>query len=267
MSLEEILEEKGMFNKKKDFRKLVRTDLKDRGEGKVEIIPFGDVHFGHKTVDKELLKEQLYYMYDKPNLYVLGMGDLIEASTVSSVGGGIFEQEEFVQQQYEDMADMLKPLKKKIIGLHAGNHEKRIYKHSGLDVTKLLCRELDCKYLGDATLHYWKLGKQQYSAFSFHGTSGARTVGGKLNAIRRVGSTYDVDMVLMGHVHDLMHTTEDLYTVLGNNPVVKRKHYIITGSYLGFWGSYAQSKGYNPGQLGSPKIKLKKSEKSIRVSL
>jgi len=46
-----------------------------------------------------------------------------------------------------------------------------------------------------------------------------------------------------------------------------QKHYLLCGSYLKHWGSYAQVQNMEPARNGSPKLKLSGLEKSIRVSL
>lgn len=268
MALENLLTD---LDKERRSTKLVITDLSDTEYDKIEIIALGDIHYGHKHLNKKLFREMLDYIYNTPNLYVIGMGDLLECSTKTSVGGGVFEQENFVQQQYEDMVTLLKPIadEGRLIGLHDGNHELRIYKNSGFNITKVMCRELGCKYLDYSIMHLIRVGKQNYSIYSTHGSSGATTPGGRVNALLRLGLIYDAEAYLLGHVHSLEHFTQDRFKTNLRNKTVSttRKHYVITGSYIDYWGTYAQSKGYQPGQLGSPKIKLYKDKHLIRVTV
>ena len=267
LSLENLLED---LSKDRRSTKLVVSDFGNEFE-KIELIPFGDIHYGHKHLDRKLLKSMLEYMYNKPNLKIIGMGDMLEASTTTSVGGGIFEQDSFIQTQYEHMAELLAPLadEGKIVGLHTGNHELRIYKHSGFNPIKTMCRELKVKYLDYSVMHLFRVGKQTYPIYSTHGSSGATTPGGRVNALLRLGMIYDAEVYLMGHLHSLEHFTQDRYKVDLRNKTIKpmRKHYLITGSYMDYWGTYAQSKGYQPGQRGSPKLKFHRDEHGIRVSM
>jgi hypothetical protein len=47
----------------------------------------------------------------------------------------------------------------------------------------------------------------------------------------------------------------------------KQKHFILTGTYLSFWDSYAQIKNMEPSRMGSPRLYLDGKEHQIKVIL
>ena len=79
----------------------------------------------------------------------------------------------------------------------------------------------------------------------------------------------DVEIYAQGHLHQLSHHVQNYYIVNKRNKTIeeRQKHYIITGSYLKHWGSYAHVGNMEPARVGSPKIKLNGLEHIIKVSL
>lgn len=122
-----------------------------------EVVFLGDCHYGSPQFDKPRFLGMIDYCV-KNNIYVFLMGDLIEMSTRDSVGAGIYEQESIGQSQYETMVGWLKPLanKKLILGSLNGNHEDRVYKATGINLAKMIARELEVRYLGDACWNTFK---------------------------------------------------------------------------------------------------------------
>lgn len=232
-----------------------------------EVVFIGDVHFGSPQFDKPRFLAMLDYCL-KHKLYVFLMGDLIELSTRESVGAGVYEQEFKGQSQYEQMIEWLSPLAKAklILGLLNGNHEERAYKMAGIDVAKMMARELNVKYLGNACWNTFKVGKQRYSIYSLHGRTGSRFDGTALLALERISTSFFCDLIVMGHAHKMISSTVIMQKVIGNQVVEHKKTLLITGSYLKYDGGYAQTVGLPISKLGSPKIKFCADTKDIFVS-
>jgi len=192
-------------------------------------------------------------------------------ATRDSVGAGVFEQDEIVQEQLEHAERIYKPLAEKglILGNHIGNHEARVYNHSGANLSKILAKLLDIKYLGVGAITNIKVGKNNYTLYTTHGSSGSRLPHTKIKAVLDLANMIDVDIYAMGHLHALDHHVRNMYYFDKRNKTIKekQKHFILTGSYLKHWGSYAHIKGMEPARIGSPKIKLSGLERRIRVSL
>lgn len=99
----------------------VRLEPK-RGKDYAEILFWGDVHLGHKQCLEDKAKAMLDYAL-KNNMYVILMGDLIEAGLRDSIGDSVYYQSLNPQEQMERAIEMLEPIAKtgRIIGLHQGN--------------------------------------------------------------------------------------------------------------------------------------------------
>jgi len=240
-------------------------------EDKIIVAPMGDVHWGSNQCDKELFQEHIQWAIDKPNVYVLFMGDQLECATRDSVGAGIYEQDEIIDKQMESFMDVVKPLAEteRVLGMHSGNHEERVWKSSGVDLTKMMCRSLGIKYFGYSVHHLLRVGNQSYTMFSTHGNGGSRLPHTKIKAIIDRANTTDVEVYLMGHLHALSHHTRTFYQIDRRSKCVREgeKHFVLTGNYLDHWGGYGEHAGYEMLRKGAPKVKLSGLEKRIKVSI
>ena len=239
-------------------------------ESKAVLVPMGDSHIGSRYYDSELHREILSWCLDN-HAYIIDMGDLVETATKDSVGAGVFEQTEILQGQIEEAIALYEPLAKEglLLGMHPGNHEARVFKHSGVDITKLMAQHLGVKYFGWGKLHQFRVGQQNYLIYTTHGASGAVMPHTKIRAALRLADMVDADLYCHAHLHQLSHHVRNFYRAdLKNKTVVEaQKHFLLTGSFLNHWGSYAHMKAYEPMRKGAPKVKLDGEKKQIRVSL
>lgn len=223
----------------KQIRLNQQTLLMKKGEDYADVMFVGDVHLGSPQCDKPRFIRMIDYCL-KNSIYVFLMGDAIEVSTRDSVGSGVYEQEFNGQTQYEQMVDILKPLaeKKLILGFHSGNHEDRVYKASGVNVSKMFARELGVRYLGDACWSRFKVGKQSYTIYSLHGRTGSRFDGTALLALERISTSFFCDLIVMGHAHKLIYSTVLIQKI--ENFMVKehKKTLLISGSFLKYDGGF-----------------------------
>ncbi len=237
---------------------------------KVSLILKGDEHFGSKYFDKKEHNDWMKWI-EKNDCYIIGMGDNLETATKDSVGAGIYEQDFFLDEQVEKWVEMNKKIAEqgKLMGLHRGNHEERIYKHSGLDITRMMCNMLGVKNFGVGTIHYIKVGNQSYSMYTTHGHSGARLPHTKIKACIDLSNMVDVDIYGMGHTHQLSHHVRQFYRPNKRAKTLTEttKHFVLTGSFLTHWGSYAHEAGYEMMRKGAVRIKLHGEKSLIKVSL
>jgi hypothetical protein len=101
--------------------KLNKQELEVK-KGGADLLFFGDLHYGAPNCDIDRAKDMLGWAL-KNRVYVLLMGDLLEAGTKTSVGTGVYDQIMNPQRQMEEVVTLLTPLAKAglIIGLHSGN--------------------------------------------------------------------------------------------------------------------------------------------------
>jgi hypothetical protein len=162
---------------------------------KLTLTLMGDEHIGSKFYDEDFHKYVLDWCLENNSPIIL-MGDELECATRDSIGAGVYEQEEIIDKQIEHFYDIYKPLAEKglILGQHIGNHEARVWKSSGVNLTKMMCRELGHKYLDIGKSHYIKVGNQGYTLYTSHGSSGARMPHTKIQAALRMSDMIDVEI-------------------------------------------------------------------------
>ena len=242
---------------------------KKKGKKYAEVLFIGDWHYGAKECDIEKIIDNLNYCYDH-NIYVFLMGDLIDAGIKTSVGASMYNQTANPQAQLEYVEQLLQPLAKKklILGILEGNHELRIEKDTGVSVTKIWARWLNIPYLGSACWSLFKIGKQSYKIYALHGSSGAKFIYTKLKTIVDISHSFNADLMVMGHVHELSHDSQTVQDIdKSSKQVIERKKFILlTGHYLAYDSSYAQRKGFPISKLGSPKVKFFSDHFDIHIS-
>jgi predicted phosphodiesterase len=250
--------------------RLNRHRLEPNREGCAELIFVGDVHLGYPTSNIEKVQAMLSYAL-KTGTYVICMGDWIEAGLKDSIGDSVYRQKLNPQEQMERVLEMLEPLAKKklILGMHEGNHEMRISKLTGIDITKVMARMLDVRYLGYSCWSLFTVDHIRYSLYSTHGTSGSIMEHTKLNSVVKLGKIVSADVVAYGHTHGLASDviTRQYYDGTKNKVVEDKQYVVLTGSYLEWDDSYAQMKNYPISKVGSPKIKLFSDKKDVHFSI
>lgn len=236
------------------------------GKNYAEVVFLGDSHLGSPQFDEVRFLAMLDYCI-KNKIYIFLMGDMIEMATRYSVGAGVYEQTRIGQSQHEQMVEWLMPLAKRklILGLLRGNHEIRVYNETGVDVSKLMAKELQVPYLEDACWNTFRVGKETYSIYSLHGRSGSKFDGTALLALERLAAPFHGDLVVMGHAHKCVSSSVIMQKVSHGMVVEHKKHLLITGSYVKY-GGYAQTFGLPPSKLGSPKVKFMADRHDISIS-
>jgi len=248
---------------------LVDVRLNPNKGSRAQVMCFGDLHWGAATCDEDLARRALKMCVDK-GIYVLGMGDMMECSLIGSVGD-VYSQKISPEAQIEAIVDLLQPVKDAglLIGIHSGNHEARITKSTSIDVTKIMCKALGTHFLDHSVFHLWRVGKQSYTGFSTHGSSGARLPYSKVKAGLDVFRYVSAELVMYGHLHGLDHMTQLYYEINKSRKTVdeKTRQVVLTGSYLRYRGGYAERKNLLPAQMGSPIVSLYGDRHCVYVSM
>ena len=226
----------------------------------IEIVPIGDVHAGDEFYDEKLLKSVVKYISEKPNRYTILNGDLMNMALTTSVSDTYADQLS-PAKQVEYVANILMPIRDRILGMGTGNHEERVYKATGIDASRYLALELGLKdrYSDNSFMIFLKVGQSQtsrpsklkqqvYSIFVQHGRGGGRKMGGKAN---RLASSSDIiadaDLYVMGHVHTPMTFPTAVFVTDSQNMTITRqnKYFLLTNAYLDF-GGYGLTYQYSP---------------------
>ena len=250
--------------------KVNKKTLNLNADGKAVLIPIGDIHYGYPTVNIKKVEEVIEHCLKK-KCYVIGMGDYMESGLTSSIGDSVYRQNLNPQQQMEIIIELFKPLVKAglLLGMHDGNHERRIFKTAGIDITKIMCRILKTPYLGYAAFHYLKVGNQRYDVYSTHGSSGAKLPYTKIKGALDIYRYVAAELILMGHVHSLDSMTAMIYSIDRRDGTIQsmKRHAVLTGHFLEYEGSYAEEHNMMPSRTGVAKIKFESEKHGLYVSI
>lgn len=236
---------------------------------KIQLVPFGDVHFGDKSANLLRAKETIDWVQVHPYARLILMGDLLNSATKTSVGAAVFDESYQGQVQYDMMIELLEPVKNKIYGSLLGNHEQRIVNTTGYNVIKMMSKELGHKYYGYGSFIKLNVSGKNYIIYATHGSSGATLPYTKIKKVLDMSSYIDADVYLYAHVHsEQVHTQEVKRVNLRNRTIEKRKKfYVLTGHYLNYEDSYAEMKNMRPDKQGSPTVTFRGDKREIRVTL
>ncbi|MEM3646554.1 MAG: hypothetical protein QW334_00215 [Thermofilum sp.] len=264
----------------------------------IRIVPFGDFHVGNINCDKEKLEEVAKWIASTPKTFWIGMGDYLDSIipfdesrfdektidpdfTVWKTDGKRKWRETSIDAAYNYIYNLLKPIRNKCIGLHAGNHEEELRRRTGHDYVTQLCRELEVNYLG-IQAYIWlsfekgrskSPGTAKFTILSQHGSYGGDEMGGAINRLSKVARQWEADIYLMGHTH-FVHGWRDVYKALervrGKLFLSERKKvYALTGGFLKAYKegttSYLEKKGKLERKTGIVSIIINPVRRDIHV--
>jgi len=243
-----------------------RIDTSDVKGDKFELKFFGDFHYGSKQCNVDAIKKEIDII-KKGNAKVILMGDEINVGTKHSVGGGVFDDCIDVQTQYEEIIELLYPIKNKILGIHASNHLQRVFNETSIDLTRNIARELGISYFGFGVFHHIRFGENTYTGYSTHGSSGAALSHTKIKAVVNLSGSFVADFYAMGHLHSLESLTTTYHTINLKDKTldIRKRYFLLTGSFMNFNGSYAEMKNYSPSKIGCASAFFDKKDWNINL--
>lgn len=256
--------------------KVLKHDLGDFEE--IEILPIADLHLGDIRSDYKRIMGYLDYIKEKPNAFTILNGDLMDAAIKSSIGdtyGASLQP----MEQLRECVKLFEPIKGKILAVLHGNHEARIYRSDGLDLTQIMCNQLglDC-YADTGALLFVRFGKLPdhkyhsrpvcYTIYATHGAGGGRTEGGKVKRLSDLSAIVDADIYIHSHTHLPAIFKTAFYRVSTANSSVQicDKLFVNTGATLEY-GGYGETNGYKPASLETPLIHLDGRRKRMTAIL
>ena len=249
--------------------KINRTiPLGDKQE--IEIAPFGDLHLGNKNCRLDKFKRFLKWAQEKDNVYLIGMGDLLECILPSDPRFESDDVYETLDDLREELIQILEPVKDKIITLLQGNHEHKLKKSGYGCPIKYISKKLGVRYGGLSA--YIKLKatpkthRRSLIVWTHHGWFSGRKRGSKVNNLEDNLAYYDADVYLCGHSHDLWATRKSRIHWGGSRDVI----FANTGSFVETatigTTNYSERANYPPQKLGVVKVIWRPYDEKIYVS-
>ena len=229
-----------------------------------------DLHIGDPHCDMSAVNAQIRRIQDDPHGVAICNGDLLNTAlktSVSDVYGEVLKPID----QIVTLVELLKPIRDKIIGVTSGNHENRAYRNDGIDIMRLVCREMDIEdlYNPDGVLIFFRFGRgnmhlkhpetprQLFIIYATHGSGGGRKEGAKAIRLADMAAIVDSDIFIHSHTHLPMIMRQSFYRVNAPKSVVTLvdRLFVNCGSSLDY-GGYGQAQEFKPGSKHTPVIHL-----------
>ena len=233
----------------------------------IEIIPMADLHIGDSQCDYKLVLERIEYIKNTKNAYCILDGDLMDTAIASSIGDTYASMLQ-PMEQLKHCVKIFEPIKDKILAVLPGNHENRVYKSDGLDITEIMCAQLGIadRYSPTTALIFIRFGKtngkhhyrpQIYTIYATHGSGGGKREGGKVNRLADLASIVDADIYVHGHTHLPIIFKEAYYRVstINSSASLVDKLFVNCGASLNY-GGYGDKAGFKPASKRTPTIYL-----------
>lgn len=259
--------------------KPIRIDLSSELND-IELHPLADLHIGDAMSDWELIQSEIKRVLETPNAYCVLNGDLMDTAIASSIGD-TYAATHQPMEQLEMCVKLFQPLADagKILCVLPGNHENRVYKSDGIDMTYLMCKQLGIeeRYSPTTALIFLRFGRLQkhnhgrkacYSIYMTHGSGGGRKEGGKINRLADYANIVDADAYICSHTHLPAAFKTAFYRVDPRNNTVGMvtKVFVNTAAALNY-GGYGDKQGYKPSSTDNPVLKFNGSKRQIKVEV
>ena len=216
----------------------------------IRVWAVADVHIGARECDIEGFEAFLHRIAKDKDAYIVLCGDIINNGIRDSLTN-VYEETMPPSAQIEKAAELLAPVKDKILGAVGGNHEARSRKAVDLDPMHTIMVMLGIGYLYRTNFAFLRIilsngnTKSRYALMLIHG----KTANKRKNFEFAVEG---VDAIVSGHVHEgnisrparLVFTSRNSVTI---KPLVS----VVATSFLG-WGGYAAANMYRPAATSCP---------------
>lgn len=252
--------------------KVIKRDLGEDFK-EIRLIALSDLHIGDELCNLKLIRSVLEEIKNSPNTFVILNGDLINNATRSSVSD-IFSEQMTPTEQILLLCDLLKDVSSRILCLTNGNHELRSMKDDGVDIIRLVAKQLgiEDRYAESWWYLYLTFGMGNkgrsitYEITGVHGYGGGRKNGGKINNLVEMSDKVIADLYVMSHTHTPIITRNTVFVPdAQHKSLVKRdKYYLMTNSFLEY-GGYGERLGYTPSTTEHQEAILDGTKKKIKL--
>lgn len=248
----------------------------------ITIYAISDVHLGSPECMEQEFISFINRVAQTPNVYLILGGDLIDNGTRSSVTNP-FRATMPPSQQKKEMANILSPVKDRILCFVPGNHERRSGKDADDDPVYDIAAKLDLEHLYRENIAFIKIqmgkdrtavGSKGYTRPSYmlvvtHGTGGGIYTGSAVNRNERFGYVIDgMDALIVGHTHKPFTTQPGKIKIDPfNNQVSIKPFKVISSTSWLTYGGYAAQKMLQPTTHCLHTMTLKGDHKEIVVTM
>ena len=236
----------------------------------IEVYLCHDIHYGSELHDRKAWDRLKAEILDKPNRYVIWLGDYIEAAIIGSKSDS-YTQNHTLEAQRIWMEQQFADLKNQTLAIISGNHERRISRAVGLYP---VYDAAVCAGVGDKFRNHYAFldvavgsgghgaGKQNhYVGYLVHHIQDLKNFNG-------ADAIDGIDFCAFGHTHRPMARAMGKLVYDSKNKTIKQKSVpVINAGSVTLFGGYGADAGCRPLGRGVFKLILSgKSDKRIAVN-
>lgn len=247
------------------------------GSDPIRIVPISDLHIGDPNINMKIVNDLIDRVAQDPNTYAVLVGDIMNTAIAGSKSD-VYSDAAPPEDQLDRAVELFEPIKDKILAVVPGNHEERISRSVGVDMSRQLSARLGIvdRYDSTAALVYVRMGNSKrhgapiiYSIYVNHGHGGGgRRAGSKINCLQDLGYVIDADVIIAGHTHmpATFRTSQMRCVPQKFSYVLHEQVFVNTASAIEY-GGYGQRGGYQPPSNAYPIITLDPAVKKVTVTL
>lgn len=245
----------------------------------LRLIGISDVHIGDPHCNISIFRNLIRAVETDDDCYAVLLGDLCNTALATSKSD-VYAETMPPKEQAKKAAEMLKPIAGKILAVVPGNHEERISRNTGYDLTEGIAARLGIEelYRPASALLFLTVGSGQgaahgrpptYSIYMNHGSGGGATIGSKANGLEKQAKIIDTDIIMRGHTHVPLVDKQPRFVVCKQNRTAELREQLMvnTASCLEYPESYADRMCLQPGSNQYPVVHLSATELRASATL
>ena len=249
------------------------------------LVPIADSHDSDAFADEEYVDNRVKFVEHTPNAFALLNGDLMNMATKNSKSD-VYADKYNPDEQLDRCIERYWPIRNKILGVNEGNHERRISRDTGIQVTKRFARELgiEDRYSPGGLYIILRVGQTSrktkesngsgkirqicYTIYMTHGARSGRKAGSKVNALMELSNIVNADIYIHSHSHlgAIIPGVVNVPDLRNDKILVNDTLYINTAAALDY-GGYGEIGEYQPVSKKSPIIYLCGTRKAMDADL
>lgn len=233
--------------------KPIKINLEE--DNNIQIYVLSDMHIGDANADLPTLKKIIEHIRNTPNMYVILLGDILNTALKTSKSD-IYSETLNVMEAQKLALELLLPIKDKILAMTPGNHENRVWKEVGVDLSLWLAEKLSVqdRYRNNNIALTIQFGCDingnpfRLNIFGQHGAyGGGRRLGAAMNALEDLdGIVGNADIYIRAHTHQPIQGSRNIFLFDDKGNMHRRTKYYFNSPSVLNYGGYAAEKGYKP---------------------
>ena len=257
--------------------KAIKVDLSTEHKS-IELLVLADYHYSDPNSDHDAIRKDIDYVNSHDNAYCVLAGDLLDCALKSSLGDAYMNLSPM--EELTAMKDLIQPIAHKVLAIVGGNHEARHYRTNGVDMTRLLAKQLgiEDRYSPDTALIFLRFGKGSagrsharpilYTIYLTHGSGGGKKEGGKIQRLADYGQIVDADCYICGHTHlPASFKTGFARPSAANNSITYCTKLFVNAAAKLNYGGYGDIGGFKPSCTDTPIVLLNGERKEMRAMI